>query len=158
MSRIISALITLGLAFLAAVMAAMNFSRLQYRPDPPMMPDYFMYVFAPGLVGLILFAAACFFLYLQVKRPVQNEPPSSPSPLPTMPPSVADIPSHPVPDRAHIWAMIDELSEAMVEDDEGSEALHTVRDRFHRIQFAPPQKVETVPPKATKPLPRAEAA
>ena len=166
MSRILALFAAFAIAFFAFIMAAINFSRLQFRPDPPTLTDYFMYVLAPGMVGLILFAAACVFLYLLVKRPGQGEPPSAPSsavapagtPLPTMPPSVVEV-CRPHPDRAEIWAMIDVLSESMIDDEEASEALHTVRDRFHRCQFSQPQKVETIPAtKQTKPLPRVEAA
>ena len=165
-SRIIVVFASFALAFFAFVMSAVNFARLQYHTEPPTVPDYFLYVFAPALVGAILFAAAAVFLYLLVKRPNGDEPPTAPSsaavpyatPSPTMG-AAADASPKIGPDRAEIWAMIDVLSESMINDEEASEALHTVRDRFHRCQFSQPQKVETIPAtKQAKPLPRVEAA
>jgi hypothetical protein len=86
--------------------------------------------------------------------------PGRPNPPPAAPESGASpVPAKPLPDvgptvvaidppksteaedakasRANIWSIIDELSDALRDDTAGSDALHTVRERYHSIQFAP---------------------
>jgi hypothetical protein len=93
-------------------------------------------------------AAGTFIVVLLLKatsHPTQNGDASEPKQPPfPMPPSDLsthvefDVPSDRAAKRSRVWSIIDELSDALRDDQEGAEALFVVRERFHRLQFSPP--------------------
>lgn len=168
MQRFLLSFIASLLAVLVfVVMAAVNCCRLQARPEAPSIGEMGMYVGLPVVLSL---AAIAFVVFLCTRLKV--DPPMTPPAGPASPPATIrpvspyrfptdDLVLHEPPDapteavdkeahRSRIWSIIDELSDAMLDDEAGSEALFVVRERFHRLQFAPvePEAEPTPAPKA----------
>ena len=151
---IASAILILVVSFTAA---AVNVFRLQSRAEAPGLGDYAFYAGVPAFVAIAAVSAMVITLVIDAQAanskpdapPPGSNPPALvdvPKPTPQRPPLVdRQLPPPPVPEtretkRTRIWLIIDELSDALRDDADGSEALFIVRERFHKLQFAPTPK------------------
>lgn len=163
----LSKTITLACALLVSLVgmliAGANFARLESRTDAPGVSELAGYVCVPGLIAVVSMIVVAFVVIPLVKRgdaswhsPPPPPAPPAVAPVPVVPPSTgptADVfllhsaadPEAVATKRAHVWQLLDELSEEMRDDNEGSEALFTLRERFHRLQFAPEHEPEPEP-------------
>jgi hypothetical protein len=150
MQKILAAVASL-VGIVCLVLATANFTRLESRTIAPSIGELSGYVGVPSLVGIasLVVFAVYFFPFIN-----GNEAgPSTPSP--SLPPSVnppssfhAKSDTHDTDrtvdqtnaDRLHVWNIIDELSDSLREDDDASEALFVVRERYHRLQFGRPEE------------------
>ena len=135
------------------VLATANFARLESRTVAPSLGELAGYVGVPSFVGIAALIGLGVY-FVPMINGNDRRPPSSP---PTLYPSVNPTPFTPSesdrldpyrtadnPDpsnaaRLHVWNIIDELSDALRADDEASEALFVVRERYHRLQFGRPE-------------------
>ena len=129
----------IGAAILAVVIlfvAAANFGRLQARINAPSVGEMFLYALIPSALGL-----GVLYLSFHLATPVAGQ-----AARPGRGPTAETNPPADRPDvnRLRIWSILDELSEALRSDNEGSEAMYVARERYHRIQFAP---TDDEPPK-----------
>lgn len=109
-------LIAAIVALIGMALAGVNHGRLQARETAPTLTETAAYTGAPGLLGL----AAASFAGVRAARSGVSEK-FRPKTDPTA--------------HEHVWAMLDELAEALREDLDGREAIFTARQRYHRLQF-----------------------
>jgi len=128
------------------VVSASNFWRLQSRTIAPSVGELSGYVGVSLLLGLVALAGGvvCVSRAIYHENYVQqtNRPPTNfQESKPNAPPINSNDRQA---TRSRTWAILDELSESLRADDEASEALYVVRERYHRIQFGPINSPGTV--------------
>jgi hypothetical protein len=174
MSKLI-ALIGSAFAVVLLILATLNYARLESHTDAPSVGQLAAYVGLPVLAFVAIVAGVSWYVTAIVKPFNPPEGPSSANafvPVVKPSPTLSELNIHDpdrtdsIPDdtasksnsrRLYIWRILDELSDALRDDDEGSEALFVVRERYHRIQFGrnPPEESQA---SATKSPQKANAA
>jgi hypothetical protein len=135
------------------VVSAANFWSLESRTIAPSVGELGGYVGVPIVLGLVAMAGGV----VCISRAIDHEewlktlsrmPKSYEDPKPNVAPRINPVtPNDRQATRSRTWAILDELSESLRSDDEASEALYVVRERYHRIQFGPVDSPGTVPDK-----------
>lgn len=131
-----------------------NFLQLQSRTIAPSLGELSGFVAVPIVVGVVALVVGV----VCVSRAIDHEkwvktmssmPKSYEDPKPNVPPRTNPLTSNDrQANRSRTWAILDELSESLRSDEEASEALYVVRERYHRIQFGPVDSPGTVPDKS----------
>ena len=135
------------------VISASNFWRLQSRTIAPSVGELCGYVGVTIVLGLVSLAGGVVCVSRAIDhdnyaKQSNHRPTNFQELKPNAPPRNTPLPSDDCQaTRSRTWAILDELSESLRSDEEASEALYVVRERYHRIQFGPIDSPGTVPDK-----------
>ncbi|WP_010584434.1 hypothetical protein [Schlesneria paludicola] len=175
-TRVVQIVVGALLSAIFLVCAIVNFSRLQSRSDAPGMVDYLLYVGVPLITALAFAAADVVLAAVALLRDRTRLSSPDMTRLPSVNDVEVDLSRKQLSEqlkmneqlkqvesvdarRTRIWKIIDELSDALRDDDAGSDALFIVRERFHKLQFAPtPHQATESTEDDEKPAPTKRAA
>ncbi|WP_010586401.1 hypothetical protein [Schlesneria paludicola] len=173
-TRVVQIVVGALASVLLLVGAFANFARLQSRSEAPGLVDYLLYVASFGLLGLAALAVVIVVAVVAVLSNRAAHPSGDHSPdltgLHAKKEPESDVFRNQLNEefkealavdakRTRIWKIIDELSDALRDDDAGSDALFIVRERFHKLQFGPtPHQATESTEDDEKPAPTKRAA
>ena len=164
MGKLIAAAVSGLVLLVSLVLSAVNFARLEAKPDAPSLGQLAGFVGIPLVLALVALAVLAVALILYVMQAKATPPGRRPDPgtepgglvalihpKDPQPGEVAKRTEPDEPDRSRVWAIMDELAAALRDDPDGCEAMFVVRERYHRLQFSPAEPAEeNKPPVAPK--------